>query len=530
MITKTFIYRADSFWLDLITLSGPEINRLHGVFMKIRSLFLLLLLPAASCLAEVSLPKILSSHMVVQRDRPVHVWGHAQPGEEVRVSFRGESRSTKAGSLGRWSLFLAPGSAGGPFVLTVQGSKADGTAQIVTLDDILVGDVWLASGQSNMQFELRNASTAAQDLPKTGNDHIRLLNIEQHTSDYALEDAPSGGWKPSSPDSAPSFSAIAWYFAREIEAHEHVPVGVINASWGGTPVESWVRLTALGEDASLMPLFISRGRLTETEGDYFLEHAQQQKQIAAAKAAGKPEPQFPWHAELNTWAPGLIYNGMIAPLTPFPLRGVIWYQGESNAGMDRAPLYHRIFRTLIEDWRRQWDEGNTPFYFVQLANWKGGADDGWPTLREQQRKTLNVSNTAMAVTIDIGDADDIHPKDKLDVGLRLSLAARALSYGEVIEYSGPLYRQSVQDGSAVRVWFDHARGLKSKGGELTGFEVAGADGKFVTATAKLEGDSVLVSAAGVSAPVAVRYGWAGNPQCNLYNSDNLPASPFSSVK
>ncbi len=501
--------------------------------MNLRTLLLLALLPPAMISAQVTLPKILTSHMVVQRDQPVHVWGMATPGDSVSVSFRGDRRSTKAGELGRWSVYLAPGAAGGPFQMTIQclpGSAADAAAapQTISLDDVLVGDVWLASGQSNMEFELRNAATAAADVPLAANDRIRLLTVDKRTADFAQDNAETKGWTASTPDTAKYFSAIAWYFAREIEQKEHVPVGIVDATWGGTVAESWVRLTALGQDASLMPLFVSRGKMTDHESDAFLEDNLQQRQIAAAKAAGSPVPQFPWHPPLQTWAPGLIYNGMIAPLTPLPIRGVIWYQGESNSALERAPLYHRIFRTLIEDWRKQWGEGDFPFLYVQIANFNSSSQEDWATLREQQRKTLELRNTAMAVTIDIGNPDNVHPTDKVDVGQRLALAARALSYGEAIEFSGPLYRQSVPEGNQMRVWFDHAKGLTLKGDILTGFEVAGVDGKFVAATARIEGATVVASSPDVPEPVAVRYGWANSPLCNLFNGAGLPASPFTS--
>jgi sialate O-acetylesterase len=393
-----------------------------------------------------------------------------------------------------------------------------------------VGDVWLASGQSNMAFEMRQAATAAADLPKAANPWIRLLVVKQKAADFAQEDIESTGWAASSPETAKEFSAVAWYFARDIEQREHVPVGIIDSTWGGTVAESWTRLTALGEDAALAPLFVTRGKMVDGEATALRTDKDRERQIEEAKAQGKPEPQFPWHPELNMWAPGLLWNGMIAPLTPFPIRGVIWYQGETNSILERAPLYHRVFRTLIEDWRRQWGEGDFPFLYVQIANFKSTPEEDWATLREQQRKTLELRNTAMAVTIDIGNPDDVHPTDKLDVGLRLARAARALSYGESVEYSGPLFRQVTSEEGALRVWFDHAKGLIAKGGAATGFEVAGADGKFVAATAKVEGETVVVASSLVAEPVTVRYGWENSPQCNLFNGEGLPASPFSSAQ
>jgi len=231
------------------------------------------------------------------------------------------------------------------------------------------------------------------------------------------------------------------------------------------------------------------------------------------------------------WAPGLLWNGMIAPLTPFPIRGVIWYQGESNSVIERSPtLYYPLFRTLIEDWRRQWGEGDFPFLYVQIANFKSVPIEDWAAIREGQLKTLELRNTAMAVTIDIGNPDNVHPTDKLDVGLRLARAARALSYDEAIEYSGPLFRQATTEYSSMRAWFDHAKGLMAKGGEITGFEVAGKDGKFFPATARIEGATVVATSPSVAEPVYVRYGWANSPLCKLFNGEGLPASPFTSEK
>jgi sialate O-acetylesterase len=479
--------------------------------------------------AQVTLPKILSSHMVIQRDLPVHVWGMAAPGEQVSVSFRGQTRSAAASELGRWGLYLVPGAAGGPFQMTVTGSTSAAGPQTITLDDILVGDVWVASGQSNMEFMMHQAATADQDLPHADNPQIRLLVVKKSASDYPLDDVQTDGWAASTPDTAKDFSAVAWYFAREIEQREHVPVGVIDSTWGGTPGEAWTRMTALGQDAALAPLFASWGRMTEREPDAELRDKNRQRMIDEAKAAGKPAPVLPWVPALDSWGPGMLWNGMIAPLTPLPIRGVIWYQGESNSVLERAPLYGHVFRTLIEDWRREWGVGDFPFLYVQISNFKSTPAEDWATLREQQLKTLELRNTAMAVTIDIGTPDNVHPPDKVDVGLRLARAARVLSYGESLEDSGPIFRQATPEGAAIRAWFDHAAGLMAKGGTVTGFEVAGADGKFAPATATIDGMSIVASSPDVAQPMFVRYGWANSPDCDLFNSDGLSASPFTSV-
>ncbi len=496
--------------------------------MNLRSLLLLAVLPSSALTAQITLPKILSDHMVVQRDLPVHVWGLGTPGQSVNVAFRGETKFVTTDRLGHWNAYLKPGAAGGPFELTIKATDP-APGQSFVIHDVLVGDVWVASGQSNMEFEMRKAATAATDLPKADNPRIRLLIVKKRAADFPEFDADTDGWAASSPDTAKEFSAVAWYFAREIEQRQHVPVGVIDSTWGGTVAESWIRLTALGEDAALNPLFASRGKMLDRASDAENELKEEERQRDEAKAQGKPIPQFPWHPPLMSWGPGLLYNGMIAPLTPLPIRGVLWYQGESNSALERYPLYNRIMRTLIEDWRRQWAVGDFPFLYVQISNFRSTPLEDWASLRQQQLETLGLHNTAMAVTIDIGNPDDVHPTDKVDVGHRLALAARDLTYGESVEYSGPIFRQATPEGSAIRVWFDHAKGLTAKGGEVTAVEVAGPDGKFMPARATIEGETIIASSPDVPTPVAVRYGWANSPQCNLFNGDALPASPFTSV-
>jgi sialate O-acetylesterase len=353
--------------------------------------------------------------------------------------------------------------------------------------------------------------------------------IRKRSADYAMPDADTDGWTPSNPDTAKDFSAVAWYFARDIAAREHVTIGLIDATWGGTVAESWVRLTALGEDAALAPIFVSRGRMTDTAADAVAEEKDEQRQRDEAKAGGKPEPQFPWHPPLNSWGPGLLWNGMIAPLAPLPIRGVLWYQGESNSALTRVHSYDRVMRTLIEDWRRQWAIGDFPFLYVQISNFKSSPNEDWAALREQQVRTLAFRNTAMAVTIDIGNPTDVHPTDKVDVGLRLARAARFLTYAEPsVEFSGPMFREATPEGASMRIWMNHAHGLAAKDGPVSGIEVAGKDRKFAPATASIDGETIIASSPDVPAPVYVRYGWANSPQCNLFNSEGLPASPFTS--
>ena len=483
----------------------------------------LLIVAAISARAEVTLPSLLADHMVVQRGFPVHVWGKATEHENVSVTFRGETQSTTADDLGRWSLYLSPGEAGGPFQMVIKASNT------IHLNDILVGDVWVASGQSNMEFPMKelanpDAEIAAAQYPK-----IRIFRVEHRPSDYPRSDVEAKTWAPCTPETVAESSAVAYYFARDIHQKINVPIGLIETFWGGTAAESWTSLHTLSADASLMPVFAERSKMVDEQESVLmrqaLEELDYQKAVEQARAEGKAVPWRKWHPDFAAWAPAALFNGMIAPLTPFAIRGVIWYQGEANSG-PRAPLYAHLFQTMISDWRRAWDEGDFPFLFVQIANWNTEPDGRWPEVRDAQRQALALQNTGMAVTIDIGDPVDIHPKNKLDVGLRLARAARAISYGEKLEWSGPLYRQLTHEEHTLRVWFDHAAGLTAKGGPLIGFEVAGADGKFVAADAKIDGSSVIVSSPTVPEPISVRYAWAPNPTCNLYNREGLPASPF----
>ena len=478
---------------------------------------------AGSSRAAVTLPSLLADHMVVQRGLPLHVWGKASEHESVSVTFRGQTQSATTDDLGRWSLYLPPGEAGGPFQMVIKASNT------IQLNDILVGDVWVASGQSNMEFPMKELANPDSEIAAAQYPKIRIFRVEHRPSDHPRSDVEAKAWAPCTPESAAESSAVAYYFARALYQKMNVPIGLIETFWGGTPAESWTSLHTLSADASLMPVFAERSKMVDEHESVLMglaqEESEYQKSVEQAQAEGKPVPGRRWHPDFDAWAPAALFNGMIAPLTPFAIRGVIWYQGEANSGR-RAPLYAHLFPTMIGDWRRAWDEGDFPFLFVQIANWNTEPDGRWPEVRDAQRRTLALRNTGMAVTIDIGDPVDIHPKNKLDVGLRLAKAARAIAYGEKLEWSGPLYRQLTGEDHALRVWFDHAAGLTAKGDTVVGFEVAGADGKYVAADAKIDGSSVIVSSSTVPEPVSVRYAWAPNPTCNLYNREGLPASPF----
>lgn len=475
--------------------------------------------------AEVQLPKVLSSHMVIQRNMPIHIWGAASPGEQVSIGFHGRSAKTVADPSGRWSVYLPPEVAGGPYTLTVQGTNT------LTLDDILLGDVWIASGQSNMEMPLAGFKNAPikdgeNVIAAANHPQIRLLLVEKDSAEYPRDDAKAvQGWSACTPETARNFSAAAYFFGVDVEEHEKIPIGLVDTTWGGTPAEAWTSLRSLSADASLMPVFAGRASHMDREATErrYLKIAEE------TKVAGKPEPPArPWHPDPASWEPAGLYNAMIAPLTPMAIRGAIWYQGEANTEPGYAELYHRLFSTMIQDWRLQWKQGDFPFFFVQLSAYGAGPTSNWGLLRDAQRRTLSLANTGMAISIDAGEEHNIHPANKQVVGERLALLARNTVYGEKVPDSGPLFRLAYPKDGAMHVWFDHVEGGLRAHGPLTGFEVAGLDGSFQSATARIEGDTVVVSSPSVSDPRYVRYAWTNFPTASLYNQDGLPASTFTS--
>ncbi|MGI4826718.1 MAG: sialate O-acetylesterase [Janthinobacterium lividum] len=492
---------------------------------------LLFALPLSAA-AELRLPHAISDHAVLQRGGPIHIWGWATPGALISANFHNQTVPALTDRLGHWNLWLAPEVAGGPYTLTVSG---DGPAQTVT--DLLVGDVWLASGQSNMEIPLDGfgpttpIKNAAQEIASANNPKIRLLLTPKKSSDVPMDDSPAT-WTTCTPETARKFSAVAYFFGREIAARENVPIGLVDTTWGGTPADSWLSLDTLGTNPELLPAFASRARFADAQADAQAMIAAEKREDEEAKAAGKPAPSHFWHPQENTWLPAALYNGMIAPYTPMSLKGFLWYQGEANSAHDRAPYYEALMDGLIGDWRMHFKQGDLPFFYVQLASFTSPGED-WGQVRDAQRRTLSVANTAMAVTLDVGQADNVHPPDKQTVAARLALAARNLVYGEQVPYSSPLFREATTelqaDGSlAMRVYFNHGEGLTYRGKPATGFEVAGADGKFIAADAKVEHDSVLVSTSGLARPMYVRFGWMGVVENNLYNAAGLPASTFTS--
>jgi sialate O-acetylesterase len=625
---------------------------------------------------EIQLPALFTDNMVLQQNINCPVWGTANPGGLVTVVCNNQELATNADNDGNWRVNLAPMTAGGPFELKIIGKDT------ISIKNVMVGEVWICSGQSNMEWAVQSSNNAEVEIAAADYPDIRLFTVVKTATVVPSKDIPSDGWHICTPQSVPGFSAVAYFFGRSLSKNLKVPIGLIHTSWGGTPAEAWtsratlktlpdyidfvnnieknvdslknaqqdylawqkkwaqkmdqwmeevivqdkgnqekwadagydhsiwktMQIPALWEDKELPGLdgivwfkkevnidkswsgqevtlhmgpiddiditwfngvrlgsetsynkereytvpasAVKEGRNVITVsvmdhggggglyGDarlYYLKTGEKTKEISGDWAYQVSTDMEKIHGDLKrpkspAYQPSFLYNAMIYPLIPYGIQGAIWYQGESNAG--RAHQYRSLFPAMIQDWRKSWQQGDFTFLFVQLANFMEikpqPAEDTWAELREAQTMTLSLPNTGMAVIIDIGEANDIHPRNKQDVGTRLALNARKLVYGEDIPYSGPMYHSMKTEDNKIRIFFDHIyEGLAAKDGKkLMGFAIAGEDKKFVWANAVIDGKTVIVSSPQVKQPVAVRYAWAANPVCNLYNSADLPASPF----
>lgn len=537
--------------------------------------------------ADVKLPSLFSDHMVLQRDIKIPVWGWADPGEQVTVEFANKTATTKAGAGGDWRVDLDKVAVNAkPQTLTVKGRNT------ITLQDVLVGDVWVCSGQSNMEFYLGETYNASKDVPAASDPLLRLFRAAGKTSIKPEKDIELWNkrlWLPCTPEEAKAFTAVGYFFGRDLRKALNIPIGLISSSQGGSKAQLWLSPEAIEKNVGADPEFkdwLAKRRLAvdsfpQKQAEYlplkekfdqnlkrwFNEVNNAPEFVAKmkawevennkARADGKPPlprpepsqprpkaPEPPDGGPYSSFMVGALYNAMIAPLIPYAIKGVIWYQGESNT--DNGKQYRVLFPLLIEDWRAKWGQGNFPFLFVQLPNMNKLATepapgkDRWPVLREAQAMALSLPNTGMAVTIDVGDPYNVHGKDKSDVGARLALVAGRVAYGANIVYTGPTYDSMKLDGDKVRIAFKNTgHGLEigtppwtpsgkipPVANELKGFAIAGEDRNWVWAKAQIEGNVVIVSSDHVAHPAAVRYGWADNPPCNLYNKEKLPAAPF----
>ena len=487
---------------------------------------LALLATALSLRAEVKLPTIFSDHMVLQQGISVPVWGWGEEGELVVVQYRDQVVQTRAKN-GKWQVKLAAMKAASkPANLLVLGSNR------IELKNVVVGEVWLASGQSNMQWALRQSVNGQAAAAASANPNLRLFYVPRVKALQPVADIQGQYnnakpvWMVASPETTPDFSAVAYFFGRDLQKSLGAPVGIIHTSWGGSPAEVWMSERVLGGNPGYKKEILDAYPSAVT--NYEKAKAKFDADSAAAKVAGKA---ITARAPGAPWRPTELYNSMIHPLIPFAIKGAIWYQGESNAG--RAWQYRTLFADMIQNWRQDWGQGNFTFLTVQLAPFTKilpePADSNWAELREAQIvASKNVGYAGTVVITDVGDEADIHPQKKEPVGARLALQARKLAYGESIVASGPTYKSASFSGGKATVTFgDVGKGLEARDGDLKGFAICGADGKFVWASAKIVGtDKVELTSSAVKQPTAVRFGWANFPVVNLWNKDGLPANPF----
>jgi len=481
--------------------------------------------------ADVKLASPFATHMVLQRDMKVPVWGTANAGEVVTVAFAGQSKTATASADGKWRVDLdALATSADSRTLTVSGTK---TAQPLTLDDVLVGEVWLASGQSNMVFPVEASGpyhgliNYEGEIAVANYPEIRMFT-GRDTKAHDPQATLAGTWAVCNPDTVRQFSAVGYVFARDLYLQLKVPVGIVCSASGASCAEAWISRETIAADPSIKPYLDA----FDADYNYFKADPATRPAVAPIRATpinkprGAPATGDP---SRDQHMPTVLFNGMINPLIPYAIRGAIWYQGESiDGGTPGLMLYGHIMQTLIKDWRGRWGEGDFTFLEVQLPGQKNISNN--PLIREQQQTILSLPNTGMSVAIDTGEETNVHPQNKQPTGYRLMLNALAKAYGQQIEYSGPMYDSVAIEGSNARIKFTHVGGgLVAKGGELKGFQVAGADQKFYDATAKIDGQTLVVSSPQVTAPVAVRYAWDDFPEglgCNLYNSYDLPAAPF----
>lgn len=489
--------------------------------------------------AEVVLAPLFSDGAVLQRDKTIPIWGRAEPGEKVVVSFAEQRREATTGPDGRWIVLLEPSPArikGSDIVISGRNT--------VRVRDVVVGEVWLCSGQSNMEWPVARAADAPAEMAAANFPLIRQVKIDRAIADAPMETVPTSGWKSATPDNVGAFTAVGYFFARDIHQKLGVPIGIINSSWGGTPVEAWMSPAALASDpafgvvderwAAFLAAYPGRN------AEYQAKLGRWTERDTAAKAEGRsahdaflqnerrPGPPRGW--EGDPWRPRGLFNGMINPLLPYALRGVLWYQGENNSS--RASEYHALFSAMITAWRAHFGQGDIPFYWVNLANFdvpRDATGTNFAFLRGAQTETLALPNTGQAIAIDIGEPDDIHPRNKQEVGRRLARLARNRVYGIVGDDTGPTYVSATREGSAMRVRFSHAgSGLVAHDRPVQSLQLAGADGIFHPAEGRIDRDMLIVSSPAVKEPVAVRYAWSNAPEANLYNGAGLPAVPFRS--
>lgn len=481
--------------------------------MKKSLLILTCLLLVASAQAKLVLNPLISDNAVLQRNAPIPIWGEASPGAQVSATLDTQEKSTVANAQGEWRIKFPAKSAGGPYKLTV----ASGDHTLI-VDNLLIGDVWVCTGQSNMYWPVNRTTNHEEAVKNAANDQLRLFTVKRAAADEPQKKIQGGAWMPSNPYTVGGFSGVGYYFGESLQPKVGVPIGLIMSTVGGTLANNWTSREVLEANPASPPYFDRYDRELAAYPELLEEY---QQKVKIDPNADKPR-------EPAKRQPSGYYNAMIAPLFPYPVTGVIWYQGESDSWKHED--YDRFLRDMIANWRDGWDQADMPFLIVQLAGFEGkkGVNENYPEIRETQRRIAMEPNNGLALAIDVGEADDIHPRNKQPVGERLARVALAQVYNQDVPYAGPAPKRVYAEGEHIVVEFNsgHGKLLDRDGADLPGFEIAGADGQFYPANARLVGNSVVLTSPDVSRATAVRYAWTGFPKIDLYNQADLPATPF----
>jgi sialate O-acetylesterase len=514
-------------FISLVTIAGSSLQSFSQIEGKDKSA------------PYFTIPALFSDNMVLQREMPIPFWGTALPEEQVYVTLMNQTVYAKADSKGKWMLRLAPLEAGGPYKVTVIARK-----DTLVLKNVWIGDVWIASGQSNMEMPIApnqwftGIKNYQEEIANSEDPLLRVFTVTKNTTADKPQIQVIGKWQKSNPENSGGFTAVGYFFGRGLRKELGIPIGIINTSYGASPAQAWTSYETLSNDPDFRIILDNwnridgeyKAKIARFKTDSILWASQASKALSEGKQVPPGKPQPPRRPILPQKRPASLYNGMIAPLIPYAMKGAIWYQGEGNS--DNPRQYEELFPAMILNWRHDWGQGDFPFLFVQLPNFMKPqtqpSEGGWAGLREAQTKTLNLPNTGMITTIDLGDEKDIHPKNKQDVGYRLAQCALAKVYGREVPYSGPIFSKMKIKRKKIYLYFKETDGgLIARGYEkLNGFAIAGEDHNFSWARANIRGDKVIVYSNIIKAPVAVRYSWASNPIGNLFSKSGLPASPF----
>lgn len=490
---------------------------------------------AQTTIGSLLLPSIFSNNMILQREAPIPFWGMASPGQIVSVTLKNQTKQTTADNDGKWTVRLSPMRVGGPYSVTIIAIDT------IVLKNILIGDVWIASGQSNMEMPIApnkyftGIKNYKEEVLNANDSLLRIFSVEKNSVIEKPQRKITGQWLEANPANAGKFSAVSYFFGKNIRKALKIPIGIIHSSWGASPAQAWTSAKVLSTDPDFQKLVNDWKKLDNEYQAKVFSYKKDSADDAKTFSNGdtnllKKQDKYPEYPILLQKRPSSLYNGMLFPLIPYAIKGVIWYQGEGNESNPK--LYGRLFPAMITNWRNDWGQGDFPFLFVQLAGYKKlqtePTEDGWARLREAQTKALNLPNTGMITAIDLGEENDVHPKNKQDVGYRLAQCALEKVYKRKAVHSGPTYYKMKIKDNEIHVYFKNTNGRMhvSNSDKLKGFAIAGKNKKFVWANAKIQGNKIIVSNDSIRTPLAVRYNWANNPIGNLYNRAGFPIMPF----